>query len=145
MAPLRAHERLHLVRDGHVVLGDLLIERQRTVAESREQLSESKRRAEASAWNILRTESEIADRLEKDGIGVIIGMQFRDADVGYAVSQGLFSRGVLIGGTLFNALTLRMQPPAIITYEQMDQVLERLEETLAEVRVHAERGELVAH
>ena len=82
---------------------------------------------------------------EVRGIGVIIGMQFRDADVGYAVSQGLFSRGVLIGGTLFNALTLRMQPPAIITYEQMDQVLERLEETLAEVRVHAERGELVAH
>ena len=64
---------------------------------------------------------------EVRGMGVIIGMQFRNADIGYAVSQGLFGRGVLIGGTLFNSLTLRMQPPAIITYEQMDKVLERLE------------------
>jgi putrescine aminotransferase len=77
------------------------------------------------------------------GLGVIIGMQFKDSDIGYAVSQGLFSRGVLIGGTLFNSLTLRMQPPAIIAYEQMDEVLERLDATLADVRRLAERGELV--
>ena len=49
---------------------------------------------------------------EVRGVGVIIGMQFRNSDIGYAVSQGLFGRGVLIGGTLFNSLTLRMQPPA---------------------------------
>jgi putrescine aminotransferase len=79
------------------------------------------------------------------GVGVIIGMQFKNSDIGYAVSQGLFSRGVLIGGTLFNALTLRMQPPAIITYEQMDKVLERLDATLADVRVLARQGELVTH
>ena len=58
---------------------------------------------------------------------------------------GALRRGVLIGGTLFNSLTLRMQPPAIITYEQMDQVLERLEATLADVRKLAAQGELVAH
>ena len=78
------------------------------------------------------------------GVGVIIGMQFRSSDIGYAVSQGLFSRGVLIGGTLFNSLTLRMQPPAVITYEQMDKVLERLDATLADVCARAGRGELVA-
>jgi putrescine aminotransferase len=82
---------------------------------------------------------------EVRGMGVIIRMEFRDADIGYAVSQGLFSRGVLIGGTLFNSLTLRMQPPAIITYEQMDQVLERLEETLVDVRAQTQQGELVVH
>ena len=79
------------------------------------------------------------------GMGVIIGMEFRDADIGYAVSQGLFSRGVLIGGTLFNSLTLRMQPPAIITYEEMDTVLARLGDTLASVRELAAHGELIAH
>ncbi len=78
-------------------------------------------------------------------MGVIIGMEFRDADIGYAVSQGLFSRGVLIGGTLFNSLTLRMQPPAIITYEEMDIVLARLGDTLASVRELAAHGELIAH
>jgi putrescine aminotransferase len=82
---------------------------------------------------------------EVRGVGVIIGMQFRNSDIGYAVSQGLFSRGVLIGGTLFNSLTLRMQPPAIITYEQMDKVLERLEATLADVRKLAAQGELIAN
>ena len=82
---------------------------------------------------------------EVRGMGVIIGMEFRDADIGYAVSQGLFSRGVLIGGTLFNALTLRMQPPAIITYEEMDTVLARLDDTLAGVRELAAHGELIAH
>jgi len=82
---------------------------------------------------------------EVRGMGVIIGMEFRDADIGYAVSQGLFSRGVLIGGTLFNSLTLRMQPPAIITYEEMDTVLQRLDDTLASVRELAAHGELIAH
>ncbi|HZL64277.1 MAG TPA: putrescine aminotransferase [Thermoleophilia bacterium] len=82
---------------------------------------------------------------EVRGMGVIIGMEFRDADIGYAVSQGLFSRGVLIGGTLFNSLTLRMQPPAIITYEEMDTVLARLGDTLASVRELAAHGELIAH
>ena len=71
-------------------------------------------------------------------------MQFRSPDIGYAVSQGLFSRGVLIGGTLFNSLTLRIQPPAIITHSRSTQVLERLEATLADVRKLAEQGELVA-
>ena len=72
-------------------------------------------------------------------------MQFKGPEIGYAVSQGLFSRGVLIGGTLFNSLTLRIQPPAIITREQIDTVLERLEATLADVRKLAQQGELVAH
>jgi putrescine aminotransferase len=82
---------------------------------------------------------------EVRGMGVIIGMEFRNADIGYAVSQGLFSRGVLIGGTLFNSLTLRMQPPAIITYQEMDTVLARLGDTLAGVRELAAHGELIAH
>jgi len=82
---------------------------------------------------------------EVRGVGVLIGMQFRNSDIGYAVSRGLFSRGVLIGGTLFNSLTLRMQPPAVITQKQMDQVLERLDATLAGVRALASQGELVAH
>jgi chromosome segregation protein len=37
------------------------LERQRTVAENREQLAQSRKRAEASEWNILRVESEIAE------------------------------------------------------------------------------------
>lgn len=70
---------------------------------------------------------------EVRGIGLMIGIEFNTTDIGYAVSKGLFSRGVMTAGTLVNAKTVRMEPPAIVTYEQIDTVLERFGETLEEV------------
>lgn len=67
------------------------------------------------------------------GRGLLIGMHFKDAQVGYQVAAGLFRRGVLVAGTLTNAQTIRIEPPLVITQEQMDQVLDRLAETLAAV------------
>jgi putrescine aminotransferase len=67
------------------------------------------------------------------GRGLLIGMHFRDAEVGYKVAAGLFRRGVLVAGTLTSAHTIRIEPPLIITYEQIDAVLNRLSDTLAEV------------
>lgn len=67
------------------------------------------------------------------GIGLMIGIEFNTTDIGYAVSKGLFSRGVMTAGTLVNAKTVRMEPPAIVTYEQIDTVLERFGETLEEI------------
>lgn len=67
------------------------------------------------------------------GRGLLLAQHFRNSDIGYQVSAGLFKRGVLIAGTLNNAKTLRIEPPFIITYEQIDTVLERLDDTLAEV------------
>ena len=82
---------------------------------------------------------------EVRGLGVLIGMQFRNSDIGYAVSQGLFGRGVLIGGTLFNSLTLRIQPPAIITYEQMDRCSSASRRRSPTCASSPQQGELVAH
>ena len=79
------------------------------------------------------------------GLGMLIGLQFKSTEIGYAVSQDLFARGVLVGGTLFNAHTFRLEPPAVITYEQMDQVVERLAQALAGVRELNRQGELAAH
>ena len=70
---------------------------------------------------------------EVRGIGLMIGIEFNTTDIGYAVSKGLFSRGVMTAGTLVNAKTVRMEPPAIVTYEQIDTVLERFGETLEEI------------
>ena len=67
------------------------------------------------------------------GRGLLIGMHFRDAEVGYKVAAGLFRRGVLVAGTLTSAHTIRIEPPLIITYEQIDVMLDRLSDTLAEV------------
>jgi len=40
--------------------------------------------------------------------------------------------GVLVAGTLISAQTIRIEPPLVITFQQIDEV-ERLADTLAEV------------
>jgi len=39
----------------------------------------------------------------------------------------------LVAGTLTSAQTIRIEPPLVITYEQIDIVLNRLEDTLSEL------------
>ena len=67
------------------------------------------------------------------GKGLLIGQHFHEPEVGYKVAAGLFKRGVLVAGTLTSAHTIRIEPPLVITYEQIDAVLDRLADTLAEV------------
>jgi putrescine aminotransferase len=38
-----------------------------------------------------------------------------------------------VAGTLTSAHTIRIEPPIVITYEQIDMVLNRLEDTLKDV------------
>jgi putrescine aminotransferase len=64
---------------------------------------------------------------------LLIGQHFHNPDVGYKVAAGLFKRGVLVAGTLTSAQTIRIEPPLVITFEQIDVVLERLEDVLKEV------------
>jgi putrescine aminotransferase len=65
------------------------------------------------------------------GKGLLIGMHFINDDIGYAISAGLFKRGVLVSGALNNARVIRIEPPPTIAYEEIDTVLSRLEDTLA--------------
>lgn len=67
------------------------------------------------------------------GKGLLVGQHFHDPEVGYRVAAGLFKRGVLVAGTLTSAQTIRIEPPLVITYEQIDEVLNRLADTLGEV------------
>ncbi|MBI9106807.1 MAG: aminotransferase class III-fold pyridoxal phosphate-dependent enzyme [Spirochaetales bacterium] len=67
------------------------------------------------------------------GKGLLIGQHFKDPEVGYKVAAGLFKRKVLVAGTLISANTIRFEPALIITKEEIDEVLNRLEDTLKEV------------
>jgi putrescine aminotransferase len=67
------------------------------------------------------------------GKGFLIGMEYPTPEIGWAVSRGLFKRKVMTGGTLVNSKTNRIEPPGIISYETMDQIISRLDETLTEV------------
>lgn len=67
------------------------------------------------------------------GKGFLIGLEYPTPEMGWAVSKGLFKRGVMTGGTLNNAKVNRIEPPGILSYETIDIIIERLDETLAEV------------
>lgn len=67
------------------------------------------------------------------GIGLMLGMEFTNNDLGYEVAKELFGRNILISGTYINARVLRIEPPLVITYEQIDIFLKALEESLVQV------------
>jgi len=68
------------------------------------------------------------------GAGLLICMEFPEAEVGYAVVKGMFSRHVMTAGTLVNAKTVRIEPPAVLSDESIQKVFLALDESLAEVK-----------
>ena len=67
------------------------------------------------------------------GRGLMLGMEFQNHDLGYAVAKALFGRGILISGTYINAQVLRVEPPLVISQAEMDRFLAALEASLGEV------------
>jgi len=67
------------------------------------------------------------------GRGLLIGLEFPEAEMGYAVSKGLFARKIMTAGTLVNAKTIRIETPGIIKYETLDKIVKELDEVLGEV------------
>ncbi|MDF2608811.1 MAG: aminotransferase class-III [Lachnospiraceae bacterium] len=72
---------------------------------------------------------------EVRGTGLMIGLEFVTSDVGYSVAKGMFARRVLTAGTLVNAKCIRFEPAAVISYEDMEQVIIRLDASLADTKV----------
>jgi putrescine aminotransferase len=68
------------------------------------------------------------------GKGLLIGMVFPDHETGYRVAAELFRRGVLVAGTQIAATTVRIEPALTIPNELIDEVLNRLDQTLAAVQ-----------
>jgi putrescine aminotransferase len=82
---------------------------------------------------------------EVRGLGLLIGLEYCTEEAGYAVATGLFGEGVLTGGTLFSAKTFRIEPPATLTRQQMDEVVARLDRVMERVQAQMHSGELAAH
>lgn len=68
------------------------------------------------------------------GAGLLICMEFPEAEVGYAITKGLFDRHVMTAGTLVNAKTVRIEPPAVLSYETIDKVIARLDEAIGDAK-----------
>ncbi len=58
------------------------------------------------------------------GMGLILGVEFTDSDIGKLVIGTMVHRGVIAAYTLNNPKVIRFEPPLIITRAQIDHVLE---------------------
>jgi putrescine aminotransferase len=67
------------------------------------------------------------------GKGLLIGQHFHTPEIGYKVAAELFKRGVLVSGTLTSAQTVRIEPPLVISMEEIDEGLNRLTDAVSEV------------
>jgi putrescine aminotransferase len=67
------------------------------------------------------------------GKGLLIGMVFETGEIGYQVAAGLFQRRVLTSGTLNNAQAIRIEPALTTPYNILDEMLNRLEDTIKEI------------
>ncbi|MCI0554847.1 MAG: aminotransferase class III-fold pyridoxal phosphate-dependent enzyme [Anaerolineae bacterium] len=70
---------------------------------------------------------------EVTGKGLLIGQHFHTPETGYKVAAELFKRGVLVAGTLTSAQTIRIEPPLIISQEEIDEGLNRLTDAVGAV------------
>lgn len=68
------------------------------------------------------------------GIGLLIGLEFHDSNMGYATAKGLFARKIMTAGTLNNAKVIRIEPPLTISYEDLEKVLKFMEQALEDTQ-----------
>lgn len=66
------------------------------------------------------------------GVGLMLSIEFHSDEIGYSVAKGMFARNVLTAGTLVNSKCIRFEPAAVITKEDIDHVLERMDDAMAD-------------
>lgn len=71
---------------------------------------------------------------EARGMGLMIGVEFKDADIGKLAIGALVHNGVIAAYTLNNAKVMRFEPPLIISAAQIDTVLAAFESAMAETQ-----------
>ena len=69
--------------------------------------------------------------------GLLIAMEFETAELGWEVSKECFARQVMVAGTLNNARVIRIEPPAIQSYETIDKALQVIDEAITAVEAKA--------
>ena len=66
------------------------------------------------------------------GKGLLVGIEFTDSDLGGLTISALAQRQVLVAFALNEPRVLRFEPPAIISAQQVDQVIQAVGEALAQ-------------
>ena len=71
---------------------------------------------------------------EVRGAGLMLAVEFADDEIGYAFSKNMYAHNVIIAGTLNNSKTIRFEPTAVMTDEEIDFVIQAVDESLAQVQ-----------
>jgi putrescine aminotransferase len=71
---------------------------------------------------------------EVRGLGLMIGVEFTDSDIGKLAIGALVHNGVIAAYTLNNAKVMRFEPPLIITDVQIDRVLAAFDAAMHETK-----------
>jgi putrescine aminotransferase len=66
------------------------------------------------------------------GQGLLIGVEFAEDEVGELVIAQMMKRGVIAAYTLNNPRVIRMEPPFLVTDEQIEHAVSCLKESVAE-------------
>lgn len=101
-----------------------------------ERLSERARESGDYFLSSLQRVAEMHSDMIKEvrGKGLLIGVEFYDADVATIVVAGMLRRRVLVAYTLNNPLVIRFEPPLIIEREQIDEAVNSFAEAVADTR-----------
>lgn len=75
---------------------------------------------------------------EARGLGLMIGVEFTDSDVGKLAIGALVRQGVVAAYTLNNPKVMRFQPPLLITNEQIQHVVTAFDTAMGEVQTMLE-------
>ncbi|SES81857.1 aspartate aminotransferase family protein [Anaerobranca gottschalkii] len=75
---------------------------------------------------------------EVRGMGLLIGLEFSKEGIGGMLMSEVIDRGLLVAYTLNNEKIIRIEPPLIITREEIDKVVEILDEAFATVAMFVE-------
>jgi putrescine aminotransferase len=67
---------------------------------------------------------------EVRGLGLWIGVEFESGEVARKIAHSLFEARVLTAHTINNPKVMRLQPPVVITQEQLDTVIEKFRQAV---------------
>jgi len=71
---------------------------------------------------------------EVRGVGLMLAVEFNTCAKGYQTAQGLFARRIMTAGTLVNAKTIRFEPTALISDQDIQDVVAALDAACADTR-----------
>jgi putrescine aminotransferase len=95
--------------------------------------SESARKGERLLSGLRSVQEKYPELLtDTRGVGLMIGVEFADPDVGKLAIGALVHHGVVAAYTLNNAKVMRFEPPLVITDAQVETVINAFEAAVAE-------------